>query len=156
MAEAWIIRTADYTSVVSTLPASEAPIGSLTRFEAYGAEIEEAEDLNMATTSDLFSVDGQPFKYGFIGLGSQNPGLVLAVRMRADYLVPLALLRERILWGVRGRRGNGDPAGPLPSQERGQAARASQPCGPADPTGPLERACGGGAPAAVESHGAHA
>jgi len=99
VAEAWIIRTADYTSAVSTLPASEMPIGSLTRFEAYGAEIGEAERLNTATTSDLFSVDGQPFKYGFIGLGGQNPGLVLAVRMRADYLVPLALLRDRLLWG---------------------------------------------------------
>ena len=99
VAEAWIIRTADYTSVVSTAPASEVPIGSLTRFEAYREEIREAERLNTTTTSDLFSMDGQPFKYGFIGLGAQNPGVVLAVRMRADYLVPLALLRARILWG---------------------------------------------------------
>ena len=99
MAEAWIIRTADYTSVVSTAPGDEVPIGSLTRFEAYGEEIRQAEVLNTSTTSDLFSVDGQPFKYGFIGLGAQNPGVVLAVRMRADYVVPLALLRDRILWG---------------------------------------------------------
>ncbi len=99
VAEAWIIRTVDYTSVVSTRPVGEVPIGSLTRFEAYGAEIADAELRNTATTSDLFSVDGQPFKYGFIGLGAQNPGLVLAVRMRADYLVPLALLRAKILWG---------------------------------------------------------
>ena len=99
VAEAWIIRTADYTSVVSTRPASEVPIGSLTRFEAYGEEIGEAERLNVATTSGLFFVDGQPYKYGFVGLGTQNPGLVLAVRMPADYLVPLALLRNRILWG---------------------------------------------------------
>ena len=68
MAEAWIIRTADYTSVVSTAPGDEVPIGSLTRFEAYVEEIRQAEVLNTSTTSDLFSVDGQPFKYGFIGL----------------------------------------------------------------------------------------
>ena len=100
VAEAWIVRTADYTSVVSTRPATEMPIGSLTRFEAYGAEIGEAERLSTATTSDLFSVDEQPYKYGFIGLGGQNPGLVLAVRMRADYLIPLDLLKDRLLWGA--------------------------------------------------------
>ncbi len=100
VAEAWIIRTEadDYTSVVSTRPASEAPIGSLTRFEAYGEEIAEAERLNTATTSDLFFVDGEPYKYGFVGLGGQSPGVVLAVRMRADYLAPLVLLRDRIFW----------------------------------------------------------
>lgn len=99
VAEAWIIRTSDYTSVVSTRPASEVPIGSLTRFEAYGEEIAEAERLNIATTSELFFLEDQPYKYGFISLGTQNPGVVLAVRMRADYLVPLALLKGRILWG---------------------------------------------------------
>ena len=99
VAEAWIIRTSDYTSVVSTRPAREVPIGSLTRFEAYREEIAQAETMNVATTSDLFTVDDQPYKYGFISLGTQNPGVVLAVRMRADYLIPLALLKEKILWG---------------------------------------------------------
>ena len=99
VAEAWIIRTSDYTSVVSTAPTNEVPIGSLTRFEAYSEEIGEAERLNSATTSELFFVEDQPYKYGFISLGTQNPGVVLAVRMRADYLVPLDLLRNRILWG---------------------------------------------------------
>ncbi len=101
VAEAWIIRrtaAGDYTSVVSTRSADEAPIGSFTHFEAYGEEISEAERLNTATTSDLFFVDGEPYKYGFVGLGNQNPGVVLAIRMRADYLAPLVLLGNRIFW----------------------------------------------------------
>lgn len=99
VAEAWLIRTADFTALMSSRPAREVPIGSSTQFEAYSDEIRRAEAQNIATTSPLVPGPGdRPYKYGFVGLVS-NPGIVLVVQMSAGYLRPVKLLRDRILLG---------------------------------------------------------
>jgi len=103
VAEAWILRASDMTAVATSHPADSLPLGApLPQFEAFRPEIQQAQALGTAVTSTLFQgSDGRFYKYGFAALQA-DPGLVLAVRMRADYLDPLGRFRQRILLGTLG------------------------------------------------------
>jgi signal transduction histidine kinase len=98
VAGSWIFRADDLKAIMSSRPVSEVRIGTeLSEFAAFRSEVARADSLGVVTTSPLwFGVDKQPYKYGFLGLGEANSGVVLAVRMRADYLIPLQKLRTRI------------------------------------------------------------
>ncbi len=99
VAAAWIFRTDDYTAIVSSFPADSVHIGTpLPEFESHADVIERAKIENSATSVLFPGEDGQQYKYGFVSIQS-SPGLMLAVRMRADYLEPLARFRRRILQG---------------------------------------------------------
>ena len=96
VADAWILRASDFTALVTSRPAAEIPIGTpLSNFEAYRDEIGEAASSGLATTSALFPVDDQQYKYGFVSIG-QGPGVILAVQMRAEYLTPLSVFKGRV------------------------------------------------------------
>ncbi len=96
VAAAWILRAGDFTALVTSRPASEIPIGTpLSNFEAYRDEIEQAASSGLATTSSLFEVGDEQYKYGFVTIG-QGRDVILAVQMSAGYLQPLSILRSRI------------------------------------------------------------
>jgi signal transduction histidine kinase len=98
----WIFRADDFTAIMSSRPVDEVRIGTpLSEFAAYHAEIAQADSLGVVTTSPLWTgPDGQPYKYGFLGLGAANSGVIMAVGMRADYLMPLQKLRSRVFMGA--------------------------------------------------------
>lgn len=97
VAAAWIFRTDDYTAVVSSFPADSVQIGTpLREFESHADVIEQAKVDGSATSLLFPGEDGQQYKYGFVPI-QRSPGLMLAVRMRADYLEPLASFRRRIV-----------------------------------------------------------
>ncbi len=99
VADGWIFRTDDYTAIVSSFPADSVRIGTpLPEFESHADVIARAEVENSATSVLFQGEDGQQYKYGFVPIRS-SPGLMLAVRMRADYLEPLAIFRRRIIQG---------------------------------------------------------
>lgn len=99
VAAAWIFRTSDYTAVVSSFPVDSIRIGTpLPEFESHADVIARAMVENSATSVLFPGEDGQQYKYGFVPIQS-SPGLMLAVRMRADYLEPLASFRRRIIQG---------------------------------------------------------
>jgi len=94
--EAYVLRR-DNTAIVSSFPADSVPIGaSLAQFDLYRQELEEAREVGYATTIS-FEVGGNFFKWGFAEL--ENSGLVLAVLMPADYLVPLDRLQRNLVAG---------------------------------------------------------
>jgi signal transduction histidine kinase len=98
----WIFRADDFTAIMSSRPVEEVRIGTpLSEFAAYRTEVARADSLGVVTTSPLWTgPDGQPYKYGFLGLGPTHSGVILAVRMRADYLTPLKKLRSRVFIGA--------------------------------------------------------
>ncbi len=100
VAAAWIFRTDDYTAIVSSFPKDSVQIGTpLPEFASHEDVINRAVEDSSATTSVLFpGEDGQQYKYGFVPIQA-SPGLMLAVRMRADYLEPLASFRRLIIQG---------------------------------------------------------
>ena len=99
VAAAWIFRTDDYTAVVSSFPSDSVQIGTpLPEFESHADVIDRADDDGSATSVLFPGEDGQQYKYGFVPI-EISPGLMLAVRMRADYLEPLASFRRRIIQG---------------------------------------------------------
>lgn len=102
--EVYIVRQ-DLFALVTTLPVDSIRIGDYV-FELvpHINEINRAVDVGSATT-DLFEPSpGRWFKYGFVRLehasvpGPQN-NAVLAVRMSADYLVPLDDFRKTAFLG---------------------------------------------------------
>ncbi|MCH7563007.1 MAG: HAMP domain-containing histidine kinase [Gemmatimonadetes bacterium] len=97
VAAAWIFRTDDYTAIVSSFPADSVQIGTpLPEFESHADVIERAKVDGSATSLLFPGEDGQQYKYGFVPI-QRSPDLMLAVRMRADYLEPLASFRRRIV-----------------------------------------------------------
>ncbi|HSG07274.1 MAG TPA: ATP-binding protein [Longimicrobiales bacterium] len=95
VAEAYIVDE-DNTAVVSSHPADSVPIGTRLSFlDQFGPELEQARTLGNATTLAFTGSDGRLYKWGFAQL-EQSP-LVLAVLMQADYLSPLALLKQNLL-----------------------------------------------------------
>ncbi|MEE8148723.1 MAG: HAMP domain-containing sensor histidine kinase [Longimicrobiales bacterium] len=99
VANAWIFRTEGYTAIVSSFPADSVRVGTpLPEFEPHADVIARAYAENSATSVLFPGEDGEQYKYGFVPIRS-SPGLMLAVRMRADYLEPRELLRQRILLG---------------------------------------------------------
>ena len=97
---AWVFRADDLTSLVSHAGDS-IPIGTPLRFlEPYETQIREArrEDGPGESTTSVFALEGRLYKYGFKRL--EQSDAMLAVLMRADFLEPLAELRNLLLIGT--------------------------------------------------------
>ena len=101
---AYIFRQ-DLRALVTSLPTDSIRIGEyLFELVPHVQEINEAVRIGYAT-SDLFGpFDGRYYKYGFVSLEHSSVpdpanNVVLAVRMPADYLVPLQELRRSAIMG---------------------------------------------------------
>jgi len=99
VAGSWIFRTEDFRNIVSSLPPDELPMGTpLSELQLYRAQIAEADSTGTITTSPLHvGTDRAFYKYAFAGLRPSPSGVILAMRMRADYLRPLEVFRSRIV-----------------------------------------------------------
>lgn len=98
VADAYIVRR-DGTLLVSTEdPEVLVPGAKLRAIEPYRAELEHAWTLGEAATPLFRGLDGRHYKYGFVRL--QQSDAMLAVLMRADFLVPLARFRRTIIVGT--------------------------------------------------------
>ena len=95
---AWIFRASDRTALV-TYAGDSIPIGTPLRFlDLYQDEIQEALVTGESVT-DLFEADdGQLYKYGFKQL--EQSDAVLAVQIPADFLAPLAELKNLLILGT--------------------------------------------------------
>lgn len=97
VSEAYVVGL-DNTVLVSSFPADSFPIGTPLRFlQPFDEELDSARAWGSATTHSFVGNDGRRYKWGFAKL-EQSP-LVLAVLMPADYLSPLATLRENLFIG---------------------------------------------------------
>ncbi len=96
---AWIFNGVEKEALVTAEPADSIPIGTPLRFlEPYDAHIRLAlRDGN--ATSDIFSLEGRRFKYGFVRMQDAGSVAVLGVLMPADFLVPLSHLSRSLLLG---------------------------------------------------------
>ncbi len=94
--EAYLFRL-DLTSLVTTRPPEEVPIGSdLLELRPYRAEVEEANRTGQAT-SPLRSSEERPYKYAFVKV--EGEPLILAVLGTADYMLPLERFRQTVVIG---------------------------------------------------------
>jgi signal transduction histidine kinase len=98
VSEAYIL-TPDNRAVVTSDPGDTVGvIGSpLPQFDLYAEDLARARTVGEAATPAFVGEDGTLYKWGFKMLG-QSP-FILAVRMRADYLAPLASLRRNLFLG---------------------------------------------------------
>jgi len=102
--EAYVFRQ-DLYALVTTLPTDSIRIQDyLFEFVPHREEIDRAVALGQATSNLFGPFEGRYFKYGFVRLDhSSVPGAenntVLAVRMPADYLVPLQEFRRQAILG---------------------------------------------------------
>lgn len=94
--EAYLFRL-DLTSLVTTRPPEEVPIGSdLLELRPYRAEVEEA-NLTGQSTSPLRFSEERPYKYAFVKV--EGEPLILAVLGTADYMLPLERFRQTVIIG---------------------------------------------------------
>jgi len=94
--EAYLFRP-DLTSLVTTRPPQEVPIGSdLLELRPYRAEVEEANLTGQATSPLRFSEE-RPYKYAFVKV--EGEPLILAVLGTADYMLPLERFRQTVIIG---------------------------------------------------------
>ena len=104
VAGSWIFAIDDFRNIVSSRPPDQLPMGTpLSELEIYRTQITEADATGAVTTSPLHvGTDGDYYKYAFVGLRPSPSGVVLAVRMRADYLQPLERFRSNIFLAALG------------------------------------------------------
>jgi signal transduction histidine kinase len=102
--EAYVLRQ-DLYALVTTLPADSIHIGEyLLELAPHIREINTAVEVGHATSRLFEPFEGSYFKYGFVRLehgsvpGPEN-NAILAVRMPADYLDPLADFRQTAIVG---------------------------------------------------------
>jgi len=95
--EAWVIDADDFTTFVTS---ENYPIGTpLIFFEPYEREIEEAIASRRGVATRLFpGEDGRDYKYAFAALVGSDDA-VLAVQAPADFVQPLARLRDLLVVG---------------------------------------------------------
>lgn len=94
--EAYILKS-DLTALVTTLPATDYPIGSPLRdLVFFRPEIEKALHDGQATSRILID-EGRPFKYGFVRL--EQSEVVLAVLMPAGFQTPLIEFTRSVVVG---------------------------------------------------------
>lgn len=96
---AWIFDGVDKRALVTAAPADSIPIGTPLRFlDPYDRAIRLAIRDGSATT-DVFTLDGRPYKYGFVRMEDSGSLAVFGVLMPADHLVPLGRLGRSLFWG---------------------------------------------------------
>lgn len=102
--EAYVLRQ-DLRALVTTFPADSIRIGEyLFELEPHIEDINRAVEVGTAT-SDLFGpIDGSYYKYGFVRVEQSyvpepENNAVLAVRMPAEYLLPLEEFRRSAIVG---------------------------------------------------------
>jgi len=94
--EAYLFRL-DLTSVVTTRPPDEVPIGTyLGELRPFQAEVEQANLAGQAT-SPLRSDEERRYKYAFVKV--EGEPLFLAVLGTADYMQPLERFRQTVIVG---------------------------------------------------------
>ena len=95
---AWVFDAETLTSYVS----SEEPIigATLRIFEPYRDEIREAIENGRGSTTRLFpGTDGRSYKYAFAPLEGEPSGFVLGIQAPAEFVQPLARLRNLLIGG---------------------------------------------------------
>jgi signal transduction histidine kinase len=99
MDEAFILRSTDLTSLVTSLDGDEVPVGTVLReFAPYTAEIQEAMVWGQSTSPLYFlEPEGRYYKYGFVRL--EQTDAILAVRGPADYMQALTDFRWAMVRG---------------------------------------------------------
>lgn len=100
--EAYVFRWSESgggQALVTTRPPQEVATGTTLRFlTAYTSELDGARARGFAASPVFQDDDGVLYKYGFRRLGQTDA--MLAVRVRADFLEPLAELRRSFLLGA--------------------------------------------------------
>ena len=85
-------------ALVTTAGPDSLPVGTRIFFlDLYPEELEQAWVEGDASTPLFPGLDGRYYKYGLVRVAGSD--VMLAVLMRTDYLEPLDMLRQRILFG---------------------------------------------------------